>query len=157
MSAYQGYIKYIAQPMIKQYAKEIAGDGATDEDVEAEYKSIYSGQGVGEMSKFIAEMYNQSVRDQVINDAKTPDMIYKFETYMRKRMPSFQYDTDNEMHNNAFMKWLSTQKAVKDEVKAKFVSYLQDETNFTLLQEDFIGMFKHWIDSGKKVSQYFGD
>lgn len=157
MSAYQGYIKYIAQPMIKQYAKELAGPEAKDEDVEAEYKSIYSGQGVSEMSKFIAEMYNQSVRDQVIIDfMKDDDMIYKFETYMRKRMPSFQYDSDNETHNNAFMKWLSTQKAVKDEIKSKFVSYLQNKTSFTLLQEAFIGMLKHWIDSNKNVSDYFG-
>ena len=158
MSAYQGYIKYIAQPMIKQYAKELAGPEAKDEVVEAEYKSIYSVQGVGEMSKFIAEMYNQSVRDQVINDFMKDDtMIYKFETYMRKRMPSFQYDPVNETHNNAFVKWLSTQKAVKDEIKSKFVSYLQDKTSFTMLQEDFIGMFKDWVDSNKKVSEYFVD
>ena len=68
MSAYQGYVKYIAQPMIKQYAKEVAGPSATDEDIEAKYKSIYRKRGIGEISKFIAEMYNQSVRDQIIID-----------------------------------------------------------------------------------------
>ena len=156
MSAYQGYVKYIAQPMIRKYAQELAGPSATAKAVENEYKTIYQHKGIGEISKFIAEMYNQSVRDQIIIDfMKENDMIYKFETYMRTRMPTFQYDPDDETHKNAFMKWLSSQKAVKDEVKATFASYLQSETNLVLLQDDFIGMFKHWIDSNKNVSDYF--